>query len=92
MPILLPSPLWSSGALSIRSIMNQTRLMSLAEALANLVVGYGLAVLTQVLLFPLFGFVPSLAQNLQIGMVFSAVSLVRSYAMRRLFECWRRMR
>jgi hypothetical protein len=33
----------------------QSRRMSLVEAIANVVVGYGLAVLTQILVFPLFG-------------------------------------
>jgi hypothetical protein len=35
--------------------MEQTRLMSLVEALANVFVGYGLAVAAQLPVFPLFG-------------------------------------
>ena len=35
--------------------MRQSRLMSLVEAVANVIVGYGVAVLTQMLVFPLFG-------------------------------------
>ncbi len=35
--------------------MPQTRLMSLIDALANVAVGYAVAVLTQIVLFPLFG-------------------------------------
>ena len=35
--------------------MRQSRLMSLVEAVANVVVGYGVAVVTQLLVFPLFG-------------------------------------
>ena len=35
--------------------MRQSRLMSLAEAVANVAVGYAMAVLTQMLVFPLFG-------------------------------------
>ena len=35
--------------------MRQTRVMSLVEAVANVTVGYGIAVLTQMLVFPLFG-------------------------------------
>ena len=34
--------------------MKQSRRMSLIEAIANVVVGYGLAVLTQIAVFPLF--------------------------------------
>jgi membrane protein implicated in regulation of membrane protease activity len=64
----------------------QSRAMSLVEAAANVVVGYGAAIATQVVVFPWFGLSATLAGNLMIGAVFTAVSLVRSYALRRLFE------
>lgn len=64
----------------------QSRWMSLMEAATNIVVGYGLAVLTQVLVFPLFGLSVSLGENLSIGAVFTVVSLVRSFALRRIFN------
>lgn len=60
--------------------------MSLVEALTNVTAGFGLAVLTQMMIFPLFGLGVSLVQNLQIGAIFTAVSILRSYALRRLFE------
>ena len=66
--------------------MTQSRMMSLAEALANVVVGYGLAVATQIVVFPAFGFAPSLTQNLKIGLSFTLVSQLRAYALRRLFD------
>ena len=71
--------------------MKQSRLMSLVEAVANVVVGYGVAVVTQILIFPIFGLQTTLAQNLNMGAVFTIVSLGRSYALRRLFERWRRL-
>jgi hypothetical protein len=58
--------------------------MSLVEA--NVVVGYGLAVLTQVLVFPIFGVRTTLGQNMALGVVFTVVSIVRSYMLRRLFD------
>jgi len=61
----------------------QSRTMSLIEALANVLVGYGVAVTTQALVFPMFGLHASLDQNLAIGTV---VSLVRSYVLRRPFN------
>lgn len=70
--------------------MKQSRTMSLVEAVANVVVGYGVAVVTQILIFPVFGLQTTLAQNLEMGAVFTIVSLGRSYALRRLFERWRR--
>jgi len=66
--------------------VKQSRWMSLLEAVTNVLVGYGVAVATQMLVFPLFGFEASLQDNLAIGLVFTAVSLVRSYLLRRAFE------
>lgn len=51
--------------------MKQSRLMSLVESLANVAVGYGVAVVTQVLIFPIFGLYATLAQNLMIGAMFT---------------------
>ena len=64
----------------------QSRWMSLMEAATNIVVGYGLAVLTQVLVFPLFGLEVSLGENLGIGGIFTLISLVRSFVLRRFFN------
>ncbi|PJN94594.1 hypothetical protein CNY89_13585 [Amaricoccus sp. HAR-UPW-R2A-40] len=69
--------------------MRQSRLMSLVEAAANVIVGYGVAVLTQIAVFPLFGLSATISQNLAIGAVFTGVSLARSYLLRRLFEALR---
>ena len=70
--------------------MSQSRKMSAVEAVANVAIGYGVAVLAQVAIFPLFGLHPSLGENLLIGAAFTVVSLVRSYAVRRVFEGLRR--
>jgi hypothetical protein len=67
----------------------QSRTMSLVEASTNVVVGYLLAVVTQFAVFPLFGLTVSVADNLVIGGIFTAVSLLRSFALRRLFESLR---
>ena len=69
--------------------MKQSRLMSLAESLANVLVGYGVAVATQMVVFPLFGLAVTVSDNLLIGLIFTAVSIVRSYALRRGFEALR---
>ena len=69
--------------------MKQSRLMSLVESLANVLVGYGVAVVTQMLVFPLFGLAVTVTENLLIGLIFTAVSIVRSYALRRGFEALR---
>ncbi|HSG81733.1 MAG TPA: hypothetical protein VLC48_05750 [Gemmatimonadota bacterium] len=53
--------------------MKQSRLMSLVESVANVVVGYGLAVVTQFLIFPAFGLQTTLAQNLKMRAAFSVL-------------------
>ncbi len=64
----------------------QSRMMSFIESWANVAVGYGVAVLTQVIVFPLFGIFVDFSQQLGIGFVFTAVSIIRSFALRRIFE------
>ena len=66
--------------------MRQSRRMSLIEAITNVAVGYALAVATQIVVFPWFDLHPSLSENLALGGVFTVISLIRSYALRRLFE------
>jgi hypothetical protein len=56
----------------------------------NVAVGYILAVGAQLLVFPLFGLEATLGQSLGIGAVFTGVSLVRGYLLRRVFEAVRR--
>ena len=63
--------------------------MSLVEAVANVIVGYGVAVATQIVVFPVVGLTATVSQNLAIGGAFTAVSLVRSYVLRRVFEAIR---
>jgi len=63
--------------------------MSFVESIANVAVGYGVAVTTQVLVFPLFELQANLGDNLLIGAVFTVVSIGRSYLLRRLFEAVR---
>ena len=65
--------------------MRQSRLMSLVEVVAIVVVGYALAVGAQLLVFPLFGLQATLGQSLGIGAIFTLVSLVRGYQLRRVF-------
>lgn len=66
----------------------QSRRASILEAVINVLVGYWIAVLAQVAIFPLFGVNLPLGQNMAIGGLFTVVSLVRSYALRRAFNWW----
>lgn len=67
----------------------QSRLMSLAEVTTNVAIGYMLALATQFAIFPMFGLAVSVADNLMIGGIFTAVSIGRGYALRRLFNTLR---
>jgi len=67
----------------------QSRTMSFLEATTNVVVGYVLAIATQLVVFPLFGLEAALVEHLAIGMAFVGVSLARGYLLRRLFEASR---
>jgi hypothetical protein len=68
--------------------VTQSRRHSVLESVANVAIGYGVALAGQLLVFPLFGLHPRLADNLGIGACFTAISLARSYAIRRLFNRW----
>ena len=67
----------------------QSRWMSMVESVTNVLVGYIVAVTTQYFVFPLFGLHATVSQNLMIGLIFTGVSLVRSYLLRRAFEARR---
>jgi hypothetical protein len=66
--------------------MMQSRKWSALEALTNVAIGYVVAVLAQLAIFPAFGVWVDLGAHLAIGAAFTVVSLVRAYALRRLFE------
>ena len=66
--------------------MKQSRLMSLVESVANVIVGYGVAVVTQIVVFWWFGIEAALSEHLAIGLSFVGVSLARGHLLRRLFE------
>lgn len=66
----------------------QPKWQSFLESVVNVLIGYTVALLTQLLVFPLFGIHASLQDNLIIGAIFTVVSIIRSYYLRRLFNWW----
>ncbi len=64
----------------------QTRKQSFTESLVNILIGYFTALFSQILVFPLFNIYISIYDNLLIGFYFTAISLVRSYLVRRYFN------
>ena len=63
----------------------QTKTHSLIESLTNVAVGYLVAVASQLVIFPMFGIHVPLRSNMAIGLWFTGISIVRSYALRRWF-------
>ncbi len=66
--------------------MSQTRRGSALEAAANVAVGYGVAVALNLAVLPLFGLPVTGGQAAGVAAIFTAVSLARSYVLRRLFN------
>lgn len=66
--------------------MNQTRLGSLIEATLNTLIGLGINLAAQRVVFPLFGFDPSFGTNLSIAAIFTVISVARGYVVRRWFN------
>jgi len=71
-----------------REIKGQSRRGSFAESLVNVAIGYGIAVGAQIAIFPMFGIIVPLHDNLAIGAIFTVISIVRSYTLRRAFNWW----
>lgn len=70
--------------------MSQSRLQSMIETVTSTAIGYVVAVASQVAIFPLFGIHVRLVDNLGIGVVFTVISLIRGYGVRRMFNRWHR--
>lgn len=64
----------------------QTKKMSFIESMANIAIGYLIAVLSQIVIFPMFSIHIPLRDNFLIGVWFTIISLIRSYFLRRLFN------
>ena len=64
----------------------QTKTQSMSESLINVAIGYGVALLAQIAIFPLFGIRIPMRDNLLIGAIFTLIAIARSYAVRRLFN------
>lgn len=66
--------------------MNQSRISSFVESLANVFIGLAINLLANALILPFIGFHISLSQNLFIGLLYTAISVARSYVLRRFFN------
>jgi len=67
--------------------MSQTRLGSFVESWANIIVGFSINFVANMLILPAFGFTSlTLKSNFVIGLLYTVISLVRSFVLRRWFN------
>jgi len=64
----------------------QSRKHSVIETVFGTTIGFAVAFVTQMIVFPLFGIHTEVHDNISIGLIFTAVSILRGYAVRRLFN------
>lgn len=66
--------------------MQQSRLGSFYEACFNVAIGFGINFVANLLIFPLFGMDISLSDNFILGLLYTVISVARSYVVRRWFN------
>jgi len=66
--------------------MSQTRLQSFLEANVSTAIGFGISWLATPFVFAAFGFTVGAAKALGITLVFTVISIIRGYVVRRFFN------
>ncbi len=64
----------------------QSRTASLIESITNIIIGYLIAVLSQIIIFPWFDIYLSMDEQFRIAAWFTLVSIIRTYMLRRTFN------
>lgn len=66
--------------------MSQTRLGSIVETVTNTAVGYGINFAANLTVLPMFGYHVKIGDNVIIGVIYTVISVVRSYVIRRVYN------
>lgn len=66
--------------------MNQTKLGSMIEVAFNTLIGYWVAIASQMVILPLFDIHVELATNMGMAACFTVISIARGYIIRRWFN------
>ena len=66
--------------------MTQNRLGSLIEVCINIAIGFAINWIANIYILPLYGFNITGGQAFSLGLLFTAISVVRSYIIRRWFN------
>lgn len=64
----------------------QSKTQSLTETVISTFIGLAVSLITQIVVFPLYGMQVSFNQNIQITIIFTIVSIARGYFVRRYFN------
>lgn len=64
----------------------QSKKQSLKETVISTFIGLAVSLITQIVVFPLYGMQVSFNQNIQITIIFTVVSIARGYFVRRYFN------
>lgn len=70
--------------------MRQSRRMSLIETCASIAIGFVVSVIITAVVMPAYGHHVTLADNIQITLIFTVASIARGYLVRRAFNRWGR--
>jgi len=66
--------------------MKQTKKQSLIEAVSNVFIGMIISLIVQIIVYPLLNIEVKFIQNIYLTLIFTAVSIARSYFVRRFFN------
>ena len=64
----------------------QTKTFSLIEAITSTLIGFIISLVVQLIIYPIMGIQVTITQNLTITSVFTIVSILRGYIVRRFFN------
>jgi hypothetical protein len=64
----------------------QNRINSFIESVVNVIIGFLINFIANIYILPLFGFNITINQSIQIGLIFTLISIIRSYLIRRWFN------
>lgn len=68
--------------------VSQPKRYSLLESLTNVLVGFVVGIVSNIVVLPLFGLLVSTKDSILIAVIFTFISIARSYTLRRAFNWW----
>ena len=69
----------------------QSKKQSLIESLTSTTIGIIIGIVLNLTILPIFGYPVSVVDSLWISLIFTAISVIRSYAVRRIFNSKEKM-